>query len=104
MSNRNYIRFKRWFYKDNVQNHFHAFWRVWLSVMIVDGVAQLMAIYNGDLSTAAFTALATASVNAVVKAIFQIILPEVFTLKTATTGNVSVQMTKAMDSVTVKKP
>lgn len=75
-------KFKRWFYQDNVQSHFRAFRNVWLSVMVVDGIGQLMAVYNGDFSTTALVALATAAANAVVKTIFQLILPEVIPAKT----------------------
>tara|TARA_R110000868_G_scaffold397561_1_gene670283 strand:+ start:193 stop:561 length:369 start_codon:yes stop_codon:yes gene_type:complete len=98
-------KFKRWFYQDTTQSHLRAFRNVWLSVMVVDGIGQLLAVYNGDFSTTALIALVTASANAVVKTLFQLILPEVIPAKTATTGqgSVSVQMTKGIDSVTVKK-
>lgn len=98
-------KFKRWFYKDSVQSHIRAFRNVWLSVMVVDGIGQLMAVYNGDFSTTALVALATASANAVFKALFQLILPEIIAAKTTSPsqGSVSVQMTKEIDSVTVKK-
>lgn len=96
-------KFKRWFYSDYVQSHWRQFRNIWLSIMIWDGIADVTKVYNGDFSSAALTALGTASVGAVVKTLFQIFFPQFFTLKTAASGDVKIQMTEAMNSVTVKK-
>lgn len=92
-------KFKRWFWSDNVQSHVRAFRNTWLSVMIVDGIGQMLTVYNGDFSTSALIALATASANAIVKTIFQLAIPQVFPAKStsAGTGSVSIQMTKGID-------
>lgn len=98
-------KFKRWFYQDHIQSHFRQYRNIWLSIMIWDGGKELMNIYNGDFSTAALTAFGTASLGAVIKTFFQVVLPEVFPAKTTSAGqgSVSVSMTKGIDSVIVKK-
>lgn len=66
--------------------------------MIVDGVLELMAVYNGDISTAALTALVMATVRSGVKAIFQLLIPQVFTSGTAGTGTIGVTYSKGLQS------
>lgn len=72
-------KFKRWFLSDKVQYEIRSFLHTWLAVMVVDGGLELMRVYNGDISTAALTALLMASVRSIVKAIFQLTIPQVFT-------------------------
>lgn len=98
-------KFKRWFFSDKVQMELRSFFHTWLAVMLVDGALELMAVYNGDLSQTTLIALASASVRSIVKAIFQLILPQVFDVKTTSAGqgSVSIQMTKGIDRVVVKK-
>ena len=98
-------KFKRWFYSDKVQMELRSFFHTWLAVMIVDGGLELMAVYNGDLSQTTLIALISASVRSIIKALFQLILPQVFNAKTTTVGqgSVSVQMTKGIDKVTINK-
>lgn len=98
-------KFKRWFYQDKVQYELRSFFHTWLAVMLVDGGLELMALYNGDFSQTTLIALVSASVRSVIKALFQLLLPQVFNAKTVSSGqgSVSVSMTKGIDSVTVKK-
>lgn len=74
-----------------------SFFHTWLAVMVVDGVLELMAVYNGDISTAALTALAMASVRSAVKAIFQLALPQVFTVGTVGEGDLKVTHSKGLE-------
>lgn len=90
-------KFKRWFWSDKVQIEIRSFFHTWLSVMIVDGVLELMTVYNGDISTSALIALAMASVRSAVKAIFQLALPQVFTVGTSRSGDVGVTLSKGID-------
>lgn len=52
-----------------------SFFNTWASVMVVDGMFELMNVYNGDFSETALIALATASVRSAVKALLQMLLP-----------------------------
>ena len=96
-------KLRKWYRKDSVRSHMRAFRNIWISVMVTDGLAQLAAVYHSDLSTSALIALATASVNALVKALFQILLPEFFTGKVNREGTVNIQMTKGTEKVVIKK-
>lgn len=75
-------KFKRWFFSDKVQIELRSFFHTWLAVMLVDGALELMAVYNGDFSETTLIALASASVRSIVKAFFQLIMPQVFHVKT----------------------
>lgn len=95
-------KFKRWFWSDKVQIELRSFFHTWLAVMIVDGALELMAVYNGDLSTTALMALVMASVRSVVKALLQLTLPQVFTVGTSSVTPIVIQQSKGLDSAKKK--
>lgn len=49
-----------------------------LSILAVDGFAQLLAIYNGNLEQDIWLALGSAVLKSAVKAIMQMIFPKLF--------------------------
>lgn len=66
--------------------------------MAVDGLLDLMAVYNGDFSTSTLVALATACARSAIKAIFQLVLPQVFTVGTVGEGDLRVTQSKGLES------
>jgi hypothetical protein len=65
------------FWKDE----FRSFLTTLASILAVDGALQLMAVYQGDFSKAAWIALAVAVVRSVVKTVFTLALPRAFPLR-----------------------
>jgi hypothetical protein len=52
-----------------------------LSFVAVDGIAELMNIWNGDFSRATFYALLFIAVRSVIKAIMTRVFPKIFSLR-----------------------
>lgn len=67
--------------KEKISYELQSFLTTFLSVFLIDGSMQLMALYNGDLSETAFLALLTAVLRSAIKALIQILFPSIIANK-----------------------
>jgi hypothetical protein len=67
--------------KEKISYELQSFLTTFLSVFLIDGSMQLMALYNGDLSETAFLALLTAALRSAIKALIQILFPSIIANK-----------------------
>lgn len=73
-----YQHIKTWkFWKDE----FRSFVITFLATLAVDGGIELLAIYNGDLSEAALTALLVAAGRSVLKTLLTLLFPTLFPIR-----------------------
>lgn len=97
------IKFKRWLFSDKVQGELRSSYSIFIAQLLADGLVQLLDVYNGNFSQSAVMALLTVCIRSMVKTFF--IKVKIVPAKTTSAGqgSVSVQMTKGIDRVIVKK-
>jgi len=64
-----------------LRDELRSFFTTFVTYMAVDGIMELTAIYNGDLSEAAFIALVIAMGRALIKAAFTLLMPALFPIR-----------------------
>jgi len=67
--------------KEKISYELQSFLTTFLSVFLIDGSMQIMALYNGDLSETALLALLTAALRSAIKALIQTLFPSIIANK-----------------------
>lgn len=73
--------FKEMFSWDYALDELRSLFTTFLTILAIDGVMELTAVYNGDWSESALFALKMAILRSIVKTILTLCIPKLFPLR-----------------------